>query len=369
VRRPAALLAAVRVAYLLGTAGTLLWAPVRGGPGGNLILRTFDRWDANWFVRILEHGYSTRQAAAFFPVYPLVVKPVAWVVRNDLAAGMLVSLAAAAAAAVVLQRIARRHLSPEGAWTSVVLFALYPLAFIFTAVYSDALFIVFVLVAVDAAERGRALLAGIAGGLAVDTRLLGIALVPTLIVLFWPSWRRLAAVLLLPAALALWMLYLHRHFGDAFASTHAEERYWLRQTPSVHAYWNELRTWEVSFSNLLFHLPARGPYPDFIVLAIKNVFDLAFLVAGVWLTVLAWRRLGPALTLFSATTILLVVGAPTKDEVLVGLPRFLLADFPILLVLASLLERRPHARELVYAGFAAVGAATAVGFAHGVGII
>lgn len=364
------LLVTIRLAYLVGTAATLLWAPVAGGgPGGNLFLRTFDRWDSAWFHRIVEHGYGTRQGAAFFPVYPLVVRGVAWVVRNDVAAGMLVSLAAAATAAVVLERIARRHVPPEGARTAVVLFALYPLAFVFTAYYSDGLFVLFALLALDAAERGRALVAGVAGALAVDTRLLGIALVPAFLVSFWPSWRRLAAVLLLPLALGLWLYYCHLHFGDALASAHAEERYWLRQSPSPHAYWYELRTWEVSFSNLFFHLPAHGPYPDFVVVAIKNVFDVAFLVAAVWLSVLAWKRVGPALTLFSWATLVLVVGAPTKGEVLVGLPRFLLADVTVFLVLGSVLERRPLARELVYAGFAAVGAATAVGFARGVGII
>ena len=84
---------------------------------------------------------------------------------------------------------------------------------------------------------------------------------------------------------------------------------------------------------------------------------------------LAWRRVGPALASFSWATLVLVVGAPATDEVLVSLPRFLLADLPLFLVLASLLERRARKRELVYAGFAAVGAATAVGFARGVGII
>jgi len=367
--RSSRLLVTIRLAYLVGTAATLLWAPVRGGPGGNLLLRTFDRWDSAWFHRIVEHGYSTKQSAAFYPVYPLVVRAVAWVVRSDVAAGMLVSLAAAAAAAAVLERLARRHLPPGGAASSVVLFALYPLAFVFTAFYSDALFVLFVALALDAAERGRALVAGAAAALAVDTRLLGIALVPTLVVFFWPSWRRLAAVLLVPLALGGWLLYCHIHFGDALASAHAEERYWLRQSPSPHAYWYELRTWEASFSNLLLHLPSHGPYPDYVVLAVKNLFDLAFLGAAVWLSVLAWRRVGPALAVFSWATLVLVVGAPTENEVLVGLPRFLLADLPLFIVLASLLERRPRARELVYSGFAAVGAATAVAFARGVGII
>lgn len=347
---------------------TLLWAPVLHGPAGNLFLRTFDRWDSRWFVRIAEHGYSTKQAAAFFPVYPLAVRTVGWVVRNDVLAGMLISLGAAAGCAVLLQRIARRRLPENGARAAVVLFALYPLAFVFTAVYSDALFLLFVLLAFDAADRGRALAAGIAAALAVDTRLLGLALVPSLAIVFWPSARRLAPLFLVPAALGLWMLYLHRHYGDAFAFSHAEEHGWQRYTPSPHAYWHSARQFEIALSNLLLHLPSRGTYPDFVVLAIKNVYDLACLVIAVWLSALAWRRLGPPLAVFSWTTLLIIVAAPAFYEPLVSLSRFLLADFPLFLVLAALLEGRPRTRELVIAGFAAVGAVAAVGFAHGVGI-
>jgi hypothetical protein len=365
---PAGFLTGVRLAYLLGTALTLLWAPVAHGPGGNLFLRTFDRWDSRWFIRIAEHGYSTKQAAAFFPVYPLLVRGLGWVVRNDVAAGMLISLAAAAGCAVLLHRIARRRLPEQGASTVISLFAFYPLAFVFTAVYSDALFLLFVLLAFDAADRGRALLAGVAAALAVDTRLLGLALVPALAIVFWPSVRRLAPLLLVPVALALWMLYLHRHYGDALAFSHAEEHGWQRYTPSPHAYWHSARQFEIALSNLLLHLPSHGAYPDFIVLAIKNVYDLASLVAAVWLSVLAWRRLGPALAVFSWATLAMIVAAPAYYEPLVSLSRFMLADFPLFLVLASLLEGRPRARELVIAGFAAVGAVAAVAFARGVGI-
>jgi hypothetical protein len=365
---PAGFLTGVRLAYLVGTAATLLWAPVLHGPGGNLFLRTFDRWDSRWFVRIAEHGYSTRQSAAFFPVYPMLVRALGWVVRNDVAAGMIVSLVAAAGCAVLLHRIALRRLSVDAARSVVVLFAFYPLAFVFTAVYSDSLFLLFVLLAFDAADRGRALLAGAAAALAVDTRLLGVALVPALAIVFWPSVRRLAPLLLVPAALGLWMLYLHQHFGDAFAFSHAEEQGWQRYTPSLHAYWHSARQFEIALSNLLLHLPSHGAYPDYIVLAIKNVYDLVCLAIAVWLSVLAWRRLGAALAVFSWATLAMIVAAPPFYEPLVSLSRFLLADFPLFLVLALLLEERPRARELVIAGFAAVGAVAAVGFAHGVGI-
>ena len=351
---------AVRVAYWLLAAFSLLWAPSPGRPGGDLLVHTFDRWDSVWFSRIATVGYDRPASAAFFPVYPLLVHGLAFVVRSHVLAGVLLSLAAAGAASVLLGRIARRHLPADAASTTVVLFALYPLAFVFTAVYSDALFTLFVVAAFEAAERGHALVAGVAAGLAVDTRALGLALVPALAVVFWPSVRRLAPLLLVPAALGLWMLYLHEHYGDGLAFAHAEQEYWHRATPSPHAYWHALRQSEAAYSNLLFH--------GYVPLAAATAADVACLVAAVWLTGLTWRRLGPALAVFSWATIVLAVAAPARREPFFSLPRFLLADFPLFLVLASLLVGRPRAREIVYAGFAAVGAVAAVGFAHGVGV-
>ena len=379
------LLITVRLAYLLGAAATLLWAPAaaslhpRPGPWGawgHLVFRTFDRWDSRWFTRIAEHGYSTRQSAAFLPVYPLLVRGLAWIVRSHLVAGILISLAAAAASAVLLERIARRHLGTDGSRVVLWLFVLYPLAYVFTSAYSDSLFLLFVLVSVDAAERGRPLRAGVAGGLAVGTRLLGFALVPTLLLLLWPTTRRPAAlarlgpILLLPAALGLWMLYTHVHYGDWFATFASEHRYWQRETLSPHELWHALRNVEASAANVTVHLPGgTSGYPDWVAQSVRDLWDFAFLVGGIALTVVAWRRFGIPFGLFSATTLAIVVASPTTWEPFVSIDRFLLADFPIFLALASLLERRPRARELVYAGFAALGAATAVGFAHGVLIL
>jgi hypothetical protein len=365
-------LVAIRLAYLVGVAFTLLWAPVAGH--GELFLRTFEHWDSIWFTRIAEHGYSSRQSAAFFPVYPLLVRGVAFVTRNHVAAAMLVSLVAAAASAWLLLRIARRHLPEEGAQTTVLLLALYPAAFVFTAAYSDGVFLFFVLAAVDCAERRRPLLAGLAAALAVDTRLLGLALLPTLVLLLWPTkrWRAGAVVVLPAAALALWLLYLHAHYGDAFASGHAEQRYWLRKPLDAHWIWHEFRNIPGSISQILFHLPSLGPgqhYPSGVATAAADVYDFLFLALGVVLTWVAWRKLGPPLALYSILTLAMVVLAPTSWRPLLSMPRFLLADFPIFLALASVLAARPRARELVLAGFAALGAILAVAFSRGVLVV
>src|SRR5213078_4494366 len=87
------------------------------------------------------------------------------------------------------------------------------------------------------AQRGHPWRAGIAGGLACATRLLGLALLPALLLLLWPRgrrdvWRLAPLLLLLPAAIGAYAVYLQWKLGDAFAFSSAQVQ-WDRETPAL----------------------------------------------------------------------------------------------------------------------------------------
>jgi hypothetical protein len=158
------------------------------------------------------------------------------------------------------------------------------------------------------------------------------------------------------------MVYLHEHFGDAFAFAHAENGYWLRHTPALGpltGLWDAVRSGEQGLAQLVLHLPSKGRYGKPEQFAIWNLTNLALLVVAAWLTWLAWRRLGTAYGLYSAATLVIVLSSPAAVVPLTSLPRFLLADFPLFVVLA------PYRRVLV-PFFAAVGAVAAVAFSRGI---
>lgn len=349
-------LVAIRLAYLVGAALAVLWVPGAAPGLGHLFLGIFAQWDAGWFLRISEHGYDTKQSAAFFPLYPLLVRALAFVLRSHLAAGVVVSLASAAGAAGILRRL-------SGSRDPALLLALYPIAYVFTSVYSDGLFLLFAVGAFHAGVRGRSVAAGVLGGLAVATRLLGLALLPALVALLWKRGpRRLTPLVLLPAALGAYMTYLHEHFHDAFAFAHAEGVFWQRHTPALgplQGLWDAAHAAEQGLAQLVLHLPQDGPYGKPEEFAIRNLGEFALLGAAAWLTWVAWRRLGAAYGLYSLATLVIVLSSPADVTPLVSLPRFLLADFPLFIVLA------PYRRVLVPA-FAAVGAVAAVAFSRGV---
>ena len=381
--RAAATLVAIRVAFWLLAALALVWAPAVAGRrignayGGwtDLLVRTFAQWDAVWFVQIALNGYDdVPAAAAFFPLYPALVHALAWATGSILVAGVLLSLASAAVAAAILAELARPLLGRDGARDTVFYLALYPVAFVFCAVYSDALFLALAAGAFLAAQRGQSLLAGILGGLATATRLVGLALLPALALLLARGGAgrreralRLLPLLLLPAAVGLYALHLDRELGDAWAFTSAQAG-WERSLSPLGPLGGLVDAVQAAGrgARVLATLPYEPGHEHRV--ALWNVSHLGLLAAVGWLTWVAWRRLGPAHGSYALATLVIVLSVPAEGFPLVSLPRFVLADFPLFLALAAVTADRPRARDAVLWGFGAVGAAAAIAFSRGVWI-
>jgi hypothetical protein len=381
------LVVVVRAAVWATTLLALLWAPLRSGfpefsvygARSDFVFNAFAQWDSGWFLRIAHHGYDIKQDASFFPLYPLLVRAVGFVVRSDLFAAVLISLAAAAIAAIAIDRIARTYASDRIAHDSVLFLALYPISFVFTAAYSDGLFLACAAWCWLLALRGRALPASLLAVAAVLTRPTGIALLPALVLLLRPRGhgpRDLgrATLLVLPVAtLAGFVLYLRSHFGDAWAFIHSEGTFWLRHVPTtgpLGGAWDALKAGEQGLAQLVRHLPPHSGAPTGFgkpeQWAIWNVTQLVLVAAACVLTWVCWKRIDRAAAIYSAATIILFLSAPAAVVPLVSVPRFLIGDFPLFITLAALAAERAWLRTTVIASFAGLGVLAAVGFAHGV---
>jgi Mannosyltransferase (PIG-V) len=378
------LLVGIRAVFWIGAALAFLWSPAAVA-GGNTVFRayearsdllfgTFAEWDSGWYVAIAEHGYESRQSSAYFPLYPLLVRAVSAVTGSTVVAGVLISFVAAGVAAILIAELARPLLGVRGARDSVLFLALYPAAFVFTSIYTDGLFLALSAGAFLAAMRQRSWLAGILGGLAVATRLLGLALLPALLLLLWPRGRSLRELarplplLALPAALGAYALYLDRHLGSWDLFAEAQREFWQRHTPTLGplgGLWESADFAYHGAAQLALHLPRTGETFDrFDQIAVWFVLHFLLLLAAIALTWVAWRRLGAAFGLYSVTTLVVLLSSTVTWFPLASLPRYLLADFPLFLALASLTLERPRARTIVLCSFAAVGAVAAVAFSR-----
>jgi hypothetical protein len=370
----------IRVVFWLGTAATLLWVPAAGeaiasdrawDPFTDLVFGTFDHWDAQWFLRIARDGYD-ETTAAFLPLYPALL----YLLGSSLVWGTLLSLLAAGLGAWFVYEIARTKLGPAGARDTVLVLALFPTAFVFTALYSDALFLMLSAASFLAAERGRPWLAGVAGGFAVATRVMGLALLPALVYLLWPRRRRdvwrLAPLLLLPSALGLYALYLDREVGDAFAFSDAQAGEWDREVAflgPLGGMWMAIEAGGHGALEILRDLPRTEPggagYSQPLQVSFWNAVHLVLVFPIAYLTWVAWRRGGPALGLYALAILAILLSVPSEGFPLVSMPRFVLTDFPVLIALAAVVRDRPSLRTAVLVGLGALSAAAGVAFSRG----
>jgi hypothetical protein len=379
---------AVRLGVWLLTAFALVWAPLPGDAVppfraydglSDLLFGSFAQWDAVWFVHLADNGYDSTQITAFFPFYPLLVSGLSVVTRSTVVAGVLLSLGAGCVAVVLLRKVAATRLVEAAQRDAIVLVSLYPLSFVFTSVYSDGLFLALALAAFHSGLRRRPLVAGALAALAVDTRIVGLALIPALAVLLWPRDRSpraiggLLAVTVLPlAVLGAYAAYLHHRFGDALAFVHAAGvDTWNRHVPPlgpISGLWQSTSAAWHGALELVRHLPRSGDYPDGLpphdTWSAWNVAQFALVVVALWLTWVAWKRLGPAFGLYSAGVLAIVLMSPADFVPLASSPRYLLADFPLFLAAADLLQGRPRLRQATIVAFAALGMVAAVGFSR-----
>jgi Mannosyltransferase (PIG-V) len=319
------------------------------------------RWDSVWFLRIAEHGYGATSgvAAAFYPLYPLTLAGLGRSLGGHyVLAGIVVSLACALAAFVLLYRIAEERLGAEGARRSVLYLAVFPMALFLGAVYSESLYLLLAIAAFLLAERGRWLGAGLVTGLAILTRIAGVALLPALAVMAWrrpDRWRALASLCVAPLVFAAYPLYLGIERGDAFAFARSQG-FWNRHvSPAgpLGGIWDGLRAAWAGVEQLVsgshthvYWTPVQDTDP--MRAAAVNLECFAFLALFVALTVIAWRRFGAPYGLFCAVSLAIPLSVPSHRWPLLSMPRFGLVLFPCFLALAVLGGRpRVHTAILV----------------------
>jgi hypothetical protein len=286
------------------------------------------RWDSDWFLRIAEDGYSWPSSTpAFFPLYPFAVGGLGRLLGGHfLLAGVLVSLAAAAAAFVLLYRLALQRLPEADARRSVVYLAVFPTSLFLGAVYSEALFLALALGCFLLAERGRLGWAGLLAGLALLTRAQGVALVPAVALFALAEPRRgraLAMAVGTPLAIfAAYPVLLAAWLGKPLAFVEAQQGVWERRASLA------------------------GPLGGLAqAVAEGAVVELAFAAVMLPLAVVAWRTLGAPYGLYALGVLLLPMALPS-DRLggLYSFPRLALLAFPCLLALAMLgRDRRVHA--------------------------
>jgi hypothetical protein len=317
------------------------------------LLAPLARWDAVWYLRVAETGYGGSEArAAFFPLYPLLVRALAAPFGASpaalLGAAYAVALAAFLGALTLLHRLVSLELGRPLARPTLLLLAVFPAALYFGAPYAESLFLLLAVGAFYAARTGRWAWAGACAAAAAATRNSGVLLLLPLLIVWWGTRERrigdAAWILLAPLGLAAFALYLGLAEGDAWAFVHAHEAWYRELSLPLVGTWEGLGAAVDGLRQLAsgqrevvyFEQAAGDPYR----IAAINLMLFGSLVFGVVACLGVLRRLPLAYGVWVAASLALPLSEPVRPQPLMSLPRFLAVLFPIFMWLALWSEER-----------------------------
>jgi hypothetical protein len=301
------------------------------------LLDIWGRWDTGWYISIIEHGYTTETNqfgqgnTAFFPLYSYLVKllhnnfiPTDFQTRGTvLFVGVVVSNLAFLGALTLLHLLISIYEEEHRLAQKAALYlCVFPTSFIFSAFYTEALFLLLSLVCFYAAEKETWWLAGVAGGLTALTRPTGVLIALSLGILYGKKKQKIEpdvlAIGLVPAALLVLVAILYAVTGDPL------------EILNSHAGWNH----QVALPWQTFRLSPSNP-----ILGIDQMMMVFFIIMA-----FASFRFGLSYGFWAIanTLLMLVIKGNPKN-----MTRYVSVAFPAFVVLSTLSERYPRLHQLV----------------------
>jgi len=357
---------------------------------GDLLAAPAARWDAAWYLVIARYGYRpdlgvfTASRTAFFPTYPLGLRTISWFGVPPVLAGVLLSLGALALALYGIHRLttlelACRERTLAGGWRladaarlAVLLTAFAPMAFYFSAVYSESLYLAVSVGLFWSARQGRWLSVGVLGALASATRSTGLVLMLPAVMLYLygpredrrvdfagrvrllPRYRLRRDALwlgLLPLGVVLYAACLGLSGGDPLAPFHAQDVWGRHFAGPYGGVWDGVKAAFAGARQLLSFQRHHAYFPaaagDPFVSAGHNLMLLAFLIAAIPAVLGVLRTLPLAYGSYVIAALALPLSYPVSGQPLMSLPRFLVVLFPLSIWFAAWLTAHPRAQRPV----------------------
>lgn len=301
----------------------------RQGQHGGTLLDILTQWDGFWYRLIAQKGYAppmTELAAAWFPLYPMLVRAAHFVVRDYQVATVLVSNGCLIAAALLLMRLLRLDYDELVSRRAITFLMFNPVSFFLSSAYTESTFLLLSIGALLAARQGKWLIAALSGMCLSATRAPGLLIGAPLLAEYFVEWQKrggnvraffrphLFLLALAPVGLVAYMLYLYVLRGDFFLPMHAQASGWGKTLtlPWVSFFWP--RTFPSS------HVPLY-----------QTIGGAAIILTGAGF----FLRLRATYLVYAVTSILFCLSWGTLE----ALPRYVSMVFPIYIVLALLSSR------------------------------
>ena len=296
----------------------------------------WQRWDAHFYVKIVEEGYRADDGTAqFHPLLPTLAKPFFWSPTVGL---LIVSSLASLGFVLAFYRLAALDIpNPE---TATKLMLAFPVSFVLFAPYTEGLWLLFAVLSFWYARKDRWWLSGASGAMAVLARQQGIFLIVPLAWELWKRgekrWQNWAALGLIPAALCGWIGYRGLFLSDVHPDFSSVNKliYTTILAPSANKVVEiqaMLPPWEALWRaiSITQKITTRG-----------NVINLVLGAIMILIAALAWKHMRTSYRILTVILFTVAFAYHTGPETpYMGLPRHLLLAFPIFIGWAPAVER------------------------------
>ncbi len=304
-----------------------------------MLFGVWQRWDTVYYQTIVEQGYVTEKSSVFFPVYPLIAKFLSGFIGiGSLEALWLVSTLGYLAALILLYSLTMEKYGSAIARRSILAMAIFPSSFFFLALYPQGLGVALVLLAVWLAQKGRwlgcaviSLLAGLTHSTALPLSLILLAEVVIFIRRSYHPWRwvTLLVTAMPPLGIGLfWAWRVNQNFPAIFNIITTQ----FTRYPAPP--WENLVNWIVM-------LPQHLLAPDWIINSVALLLTFASIAWGGKRRLIGWA-------MYQAALLIMVLGIGVNYDPLLSYNRYILAGFPIFIMLGWWADR-PFKRLLGFA--------------------
>jgi len=315
-------------------------APVLGQGWG--WLDVLFHWDANWYLQIANRGYSfvpgRISSVSFFPLYPYLARWLGFVFGGLALGGLVLSNVASVVALFYLRRLGQLLFDERVGKLAGVLVLVFPTSLFLSVFYTEGLFLALTVACMFYYFRGRFVLAGLLGFLAMLTRSTALALFLALALdLGLRVLRReqrlrvpMLALGLIPLGLVTYLALLQHEVHD-----------WRALSKSLEA-WGRAPAWPWQPLVSAFSGVEHGTWFSKEQLFVEAVFGSSFLALG---TAMAVQRWPVALWSYVVFGVLM----PLSTNNLAGVMRYVLVLFPAFLFMAWLWRDRRDLQWIIIA--------------------
>jgi membrane protein CcdC involved in cytochrome C biogenesis len=310
--------------------------PYRGAaPSSINALAVWQRFDTNWYLKIAQRGYSADDGSAvYFPLYPMLIRVVGLMVRDDLLAAIIVANLALIGALVLLYRLSVDVSDEPATRRTIVYLLLFPAGFFLFAAYTESLFLFCTLGAFFFARQNRWYVATLLAVLAALTRLQGVLLI---VPLAWLWWQRRGVqkspftfyvLFLIPLATLIFLSFTNLSLINSY-------------TGELHARF--VLPWENLGTAVAWVFAGKASFIDVTNLVITLGFGAMLIVV--------WQTLPREYALYAGLMFLTPLFRMTTMQPLVSMIRYVVVLFPVFIVWGRW-GRNPWVnRAMVYLSF------------------